>query len=59
MTSQFEEHFFPEGLSPTISIQTYKRDLTKGSCIDHIYTTSIQAQNKDLENITHSFSHLI
>ena len=42
MTSQFEEHFLSEGLYPTISIQTHKRDLTKGSCIDNIYTTSIE-----------------
>ena len=45
MTSQFEEHLFvrgPEGLYPTISIKTHKRDLTKGSCIDNIYTTSIE-----------------
>ena len=27
---------------PTISIQTHKRDLTKGSCIDNIYTTNIE-----------------
>ena len=42
MTSQFEEHFLSEGLYPTISTQTHKRDLTKGSCIDNIYTTSIE-----------------
>ena len=42
MTSQFEEHFLSEGLYPTISIQTHKRDFTKGSCIDNIYTTSIE-----------------
>ena len=42
MTSQFEEHFLSEGLYPTIYIQTHKRDLTKGSCIDNIYTTSIE-----------------
>ena len=37
MTSQFEEHFLSEGLYPTISIQTHKKDLTKGSCIDNIW----------------------
>ena len=46
-TQQFEEHFLSEGLFPTISLQTHKKDNTKGSCIDNIFTFNIQ-------NIQHS-----
>ena len=46
-TKELEEHFLTEGLYPTISIQTHKRQYSVGSCIDNIFISEIQ-------NVTHS-----
>ena len=46
-TKELEELFLTEGLYPTISIQTHKRQYSAGSCIDNIFISEIQ-------NVTHS-----
>ena len=46
-TTKFEEYFLTEGLYPTISIQTHKREQTAGSCIDNIFISNINC-------VTHS-----
>ena len=39
--NHFEEIFLSHGLLPSISLTTHKRNLSKGSCIDNIFTNSI------------------
>ena len=41
-TSQFETQFLSEGFYPTISLQTHKRNNSKGSCIDNIFVNNTE-----------------
>ena len=42
-TNEFEELFLSEGLYPSISLETHKRATSKGSCIDNIFTNTIES----------------
>jgi hypothetical protein len=39
--NHFEEIFLSHGLHPSISLTTHKRNISRGSCIDNIFTNSI------------------